>query len=605
NRPGAGGGGTQWPGGGNRPGWANRPGAGGGGTQWPGGGNRPGWANRPGAGGNWAGNRPGWGNRPGFGNGNIGSGNIGSGNIGRVGDNLGVVNRPNYGGNTVINNSGGNYYGGNNFSGGGNSYGGGRGGWGYGGGGGWGYGGGFGGYGRGFGGYGLGYGGFGGYGLGYGGFGGGWATPYYGSWYQGWGGNLGSFWGGYGLGALTSFGLGSAFGGAGYYGLGSYGYGGYGYPIYGGYGFGTGYGVYDYFPTWGISSIGGWGLGSLASTWLSTNYVNPYYTTVVAAQPAVSTVVYDYAQPINVTAAPPDPTVADSTEQVFSAGRDAFKAGDYQRALDLADQVLKATPNAPVVHEFRALCLFALKRYEEAATVAYAVLSAGPCWNWSTLVGLYPDVDTYTNQLRGLEAAVRSQPNATPDRFLLAYHYLVQGNNDAAGAEFANVAKLEPKDQLAASFAKAFTKTKEVAATAVSGTAPAAAGSQAAQAAPAPAAAAASTAPAPGAASATEPAEAPPPPPAELTGTWKASPAPDTAITLSIAADGAFTWDIAGKGGQNESIAGKAVYTNDILSLTQENGPPLAGKIDSRDASKFVFHLMGGGANTPALTFTR
>ena len=150
---------------------------------------------------------------------------------------------------------------------------------------------------------------------------------------------------------------------------------------------------------------------------------------------------------------------------MFSAARDSFKAGDYQRALDLTDQVIKETPNAPVVHEFRALCLFALKRYDEAASVAYAVLSAGPCWNWSTLVGLYPDVDTYTNQLRGLEAAVRSNPNATPPRFLLAYHYLVQGNTDAAGTEFANVVKLEPKDQLSASFAKALTKAKESTAT--------------------------------------------------------------------------------------------------------------------------------------------
>ena len=131
---------------------------------------------------------------------------------------------------------------------------------------------------------------------------------------------------------------------------------------------------------------------------------NPYYATFVAAQPAQTTVVYDYSQPINVTAAPPDASVAESTEQVFSAARDAFKAGDYQRALDLTDQVLKRLPTSPVVHEFRALCLFALKRYDEAAAVEYAVLSAGPGWNWSTLVGLYPDVDTYTNQLRALEA---------------------------------------------------------------------------------------------------------------------------------------------------------------------------------------------------------
>jgi tetratricopeptide (TPR) repeat protein len=407
--------------------------------------------------------------------------------------------------------------------------------------------------------------------------------------------------------------------------LGAYGYGNYGYPVYGGYGYGTGAGVYDYFPTWGVSSIGGWGLGSVASTWLSSNYVNPYVsvnvgavpptTTVVAAQPAPSTVVYDYSQPINISAAPPDPSATESTEQVFSAARDSFKAGDYQRALDLIDQVIKQTPNASVVHEFRALCLFALKRYEEAAGVAYAALSAGPCWNWSTLVGLYPDVDTYTNQLRSLEAALRSNPNSTPDRFLLAYHYLVQGNTDAAGTEFANIAKVEPKDQLSASFAKALAKANEPAptATAVAGAQPATTGGQplVPTSANVPTATSTGTAPAPGAApaaetaSSTQPAESPPPPPAELTGTWKAAASPDTAITLAIEADGAYTWSVANKGQEQGSITGRAVYVNNVLSLTQENGPPLAGKIESKDASKFVFHLMGGGKNAPALTFTR
>ena len=47
-----------------------------------------------------------------------------------------------------------------------------------------------------------------------------------------------------------------------------------------------------------------------------------------------------------MTAAPPDAAVTESTEQVFSAARDSFMAGDYQRALDLSDQVLKQTPNA-------------------------------------------------------------------------------------------------------------------------------------------------------------------------------------------------------------------------------------------------------------------
>jgi tetratricopeptide (TPR) repeat protein len=621
NRPGAGGGGEQWrPGGDNRPGWANRPGAGGGGTQWPGGGNRPGWANRPGAGGggeqwrpgnnrpggggNWAGggNRPGWDNRPGGGNGignrnnwGIGSGNIGSGNIGHIGDNLGVV-----GGNTNISNisnSGGNtFYGGNSYSGGGNYFGGGN----YAGGG--------------YGGYGGGYGGaYGGYGGGYGS--GGWASPYYGNWYQGAGSNLGSFWGGYGLGAASSFGLGTALAASSYpSSLGSYGSGDYGYPVYGGYGYGTGSGVYDYFPTWGVSSVGDWGLAPMASTWLSSNYANPYSST----NSTNTTVVYDYSQPINVTDAPPEPTAADSSEQVFSAARDAFKAGNYQRALDLTDQVIKSTPNAPVVHEFRALCLFALKRYDDAASVAYAVLSAGPCWNWSTLVGLYPDVDTYTNQLRGLEDAVRSNLNATPPRFLLAYQYLVQGSNDAAEMEFAEVAKHEPKDQLSASFAKALAKAKEPAATPSTGTGPAVAGAQPTTTdgkplvptsltvpnAPASGTAPASAAPPAGTAGSTAPAEEPPPPPAEMMGTWKASPSADITITLKLETDGAFQWDVAHKGQPDGSISGRAYYLDNVLSLTQENGPPLAGKIESKEPNKFSMRLMGGRNNAPALTFT-
>jgi tetratricopeptide (TPR) repeat protein len=421
------------------------------------------------------------------------------------------------------------------------------------------------------------------------------------------GSNLGSFWGGYGVGALTSFGLGSAHGAGSYYSaLGDYGYGGYGYPVYGGYGYGSGTGVYDYFPTWGVSSMGDWGLDSMASTWLSGNYANPYVSVNVGAQPAATTPVYDYSQPINVNAAPPDPDATESTEQVFSAARDSFKAGDYQRALDLTDQVIKQTPNAPVVHEFRALCLFALKRYDDAASVAYAVLSAGPCWNWSTLVGLYPDVDTYTNQIRELEAALRSNPNSTPDRFLLAYHYLAQGHTDAAETEFARIAKVEPKDELSASFAKALAKAKQPAptATAVAGAQPETTGGKplvptTANVPVAPAEGTAGTAPS------TQPAEAPPTPPAELTGTWKASPSPDTAVTLAIEPDGAYTWSITNKGQQQHSITGHAHYVNDVLSLTQENGPPLAGKIDSKEANKFVFHLMGGGNKAPALTFTK
>ena len=77
------------------------------------------------------------------------------------------------------------------------------------------------------------------------------------------------------------------------------------------------------------------------------------------------------------------------------------------------------------------------------------------------MAGLYPDVDTYTNQLRALEAHVRSNPNSAPGQFLLGYHYLIQGHKENAGSQFEKVVQLQPQDQLSASFVKALKKVSE------------------------------------------------------------------------------------------------------------------------------------------------
>ncbi len=439
-------------------------------------------------------------------------------------------------------------------------------------------------------------------GFGGGGFGGGGYAPYYGNWYRGGWGNSSAFWGGFGAGALTSFGVSSLVGGF-----------GYASPLYAF----PGMGVYNYLPTWGVSNFAGWGLGSYASTSLYSSYSNPYYATVVATQPAQTNVVYDYSQPINAASTPPEASVAESTEQVFSAARDSFKAGDYQRALDLTDQVLKQTPDAAVVHEFRALCLFALKRYDEAAAVNYAVLTAGPGWNWSTLVGLYPDVDTYTNQLRALEAYVRSNPNSSSGEFLLAYHYLAQGNNDAAGARFQRVVELVPTDQLSAGFAKLYKKATELAAAPASQAGPGP-GAQAsgegvpAGGAPAQPPAVVSTQPpqapapeqAPGANDQAQQPELPPPPPASLVGVWKAQASPDVSIALTLEADGNFAWEVDTKG-KKEALNGVAGFKDNTLALLQQDGPPLVGKVTQDGTNKFVFAPDGAGNKAPGLKFIR
>jgi len=157
----------------------------------------------------------------------------------------------------------------------------------------------------------------------------------------------------------------------------------------------------------------------------SSAYTNPYYD---AIQPVVANAVYDYSQPIPAdTSTPPPQTALDTAKASFDAARAAFKSGDYTTALREIDQAIKNLPNDPDLHEFRALTLFALSRYTESAAVLYSVLSVKPGWNWATLIGLYPDVDTFTAQLRTLERHCAEHPNEAPPRFVLAYLYLTMG----------------------------------------------------------------------------------------------------------------------------------------------------------------------------------
>ena len=50
--------------------------------------------------------------------------------------------------------------------------------------------------------------------------------------------------------------------------------------------------------------------------------------------------------------------------------------------------------------------------YKEAAAGLYAVLAAGPGWDWDTMSGPVPDPETYTRQLRALEQYVGKEPAA-------------------------------------------------------------------------------------------------------------------------------------------------------------------------------------------------
>jgi tetratricopeptide (TPR) repeat protein len=284
--------------------------------------------------------------------------------------------------------------------------------------------------------------------------------------------------------------------------------------------------------------------------------------------------------------------VTDQALKVFDDGRAAFKAGDYLKAQTLTDQAISKLPNDATLHEFRALVLFALGRYDDAAATLYSVLSVGPGWNWTTLVGLYPSVDVYTAQLRQLESYRNSHPDQSSARFVLAYHYLTAGHKDAAVKEFQEVVKLQPTDKLSASLLAPL------------GGSPPAETQQPAAVAAAPPAVETQPAPAESNTAAAEAPSRPPLPLEKVVGKWVATPAPSTTIRLEISQDGKFTWSVTDRG-RTESFGGKAMTDDGLLSLMREQDQStLAGEVTLKETG-FHFKLAGSGPGDPGLEFRK
>jgi Tetratricopeptide repeat len=366
------------------------------------------------------------------------------------------------------------------------------------------------------------------------------------------------------------------------YGYGGYGYGGFGngfgYGLGGGLGLGLGMGL-----GWGLSS---WMFGPMLNNWGYSNYYNPYYggggyggvgNTVVASQP----VVYDYSQPIDPQSQQPTDEVASQANSTFDNARQAFQNGDYTTALNLTDQSIKSMPNDAALHEFRALCLFALKRYDEAAGVLYAVLEAGPGWDWTTLISLYGNPDAYTQQLRALESFCSQNPQSAAPRFVLGYHYLTQGHADAALRQFKLVQQLQPKDQLTAQLVRQLEQSPNPGSEnpPAQGTTPVAQAATPAR-------------PAPG----TE---------GKMEGTWTAEPAAGTTITMSFPDTGHFAWKV-NRQGKDQQFVGNLSYENGLLTLVQDgNNNTMVGQVIWKDPTHFTFKVIGAGPDDPGLSFTK
>lgn len=342
-------------------------------------------------------------------------------------------------------------------------------------------------------------------------------------------------------------------------------------------GAGWGY-MWDNYPGWTAFGLTMWGVNRLSYGFGYEDYSNPYY--------GGSSGGYDYSEPLmtysdpaaaTAEAPPSDPAApppGTTTEGLaaFDEARAAFYAGNYDQALKSLDVTLKTMPNDSVVHEFRGLTLFALKRYPEAAAAVYAVLSVGPGWDWTTLSSAYPSVDDYTAQLRALEAFVKATPDSSDGHFLLAYHYMTGNHAEAAVRQLKLAREKLPNDKL----------IRQLIAT----LAPDEAEKEAA-AAPKP----------------EQQTAGPEVKPEQLEGQWNAARGASH-FELILNKDGTFVWTLVDQG-KKQSVTGVFAVDQSTLALQPDSGGTMLAKITVTDPTHMNFLMVGGEPNDPGLNFLR
>ena len=321
--------------------------------------------------------------------------------------------------------------------------------------------------------------------------------------------------------------------------------------------------------TWGINRVG-WAFGY-------NNYYNPYVTpsTVV-----IDNSVYDYSQPLimapgettlssNPTDAPPA-DVPEASLTIFDKARNDFYSGDYTAALKATDQALKDSPNDAVMHEFRALTLFALGQYQESAATLYAVLSVGPGWDWTTMIGLYPQVDIYTEQLRKLEQFVTDNPDDNAGLLVLSYQYITAGHDQAAATELERLVALTPTDPVAIQLLLSVEPNAKI---------------------PDP------------------PKEVLPPQPTakiakdQLDGSWSAD-RNGRGFEMDLKEDGTFAWTYS-QGDQSQEVTGVwDVDDKGILAMEMNDDGVMLAQVLLKDG-KLDFYMIGDTEGTPPLEFTK
>lgn len=314
-----------------------------------------------------------------------------------------------------------------------------------------------------------------------------------------------------------------------------------------------------------------WGVNTMSYMFGTVSYSNPYYVESSSGRGI------DYSQPQIVVQEPaPDDSTAESAEiseaglAAFEKARSEFRAGNYDEARRQIDEVIKLMPRDAVVHEFRALTLFALKRYREAATVLHSVLAVGPGWDWTTMSQLYSSTEVYTEQLRALEAWVKEFASLPEGHFVLAYHYLTCGHTENATSELRLVVKTLPDDAVSSRLISQLTGEEPGPESATEPTTPTAASVSIEQ--------------------------------NSLVGKWTAK-VKDSTFNLELSKDGRFSWTFTSKEG-SQRISGVYALKDSTLAMEPDGGGVMLAELHL-EGTHLEFQQVGASSEAAPLSFER
>lgn len=183
---------------------------------------------------------------------------------------------------------------------------------------------------------------------------------------------------------------------------------------------------------------------------------------------------------------------------------------------------------------------------------------------------LYPSVDIYTSQLRTLEEYRNVHPDESAPRFVLAYHYISTGYDEAAASQLEKIVKLNPKDELSRNLLLSLDPDADI---------------------PKP------DIPAP-------PKPEVPIQRAQLVGQWTAQRDGDQFV-MNLQDNGDFTWTYKPSNGDESKVSGVwAVDEESVIALDMGEDNVMLAQLNLTDG-KLVFYMLGDTKGAEPLKFNK